>query len=238
MYLPELSRVMRFGAYSVNFSGNTSFSTVDGFNLATNTWDAAGTYANCPSNGAAYGNGKVLSGGGGYLFDAATQVWSAVSVGGVVRPRAPWVWDSARNHFFGLCFGDNQLADISLGVVAAKVVGSTMSQITFNNSAALTQFIAERPLYAGLLYDPLNDHYLFYCGSSPGAQGRVYKITPNNTSVWDMTLFTYGSGGVTPVNPPDSGVCNKFTYVPALKGIVMMADRLYAPSNLYFMRTA
>jgi hypothetical protein len=49
-----------------------------------------------------------------------------------------------------------------------------------------------------------------------------------------MSLFAYGSG-VTPVQTIPSGIMNKFSYIPALKGFVMMTTK---NTNQYFMRIA
>lgn len=239
IYVPQRNRLMRFGAYGVSLSGNTHFPTVDGFNLATNTWDPAGTYPNISPAGY-YGaainpnTGDILLTGGAKLYNPTTGVTSAVSIGSINAPRAPWVWDPVRNQFFGLCYGDNQEYSLNLGICAAKVVGSTMSQITIAASSAATQFASDIPFYAALEHDPANDCFLFYTGSRNGTAGRVYKITPNNTTVWDMSIFSYGSGGITPAQTVLSGIMNKFSYIPELKGIAMMATK---NTNLYFLRT-
>lgn len=238
IYVPARSRMMRFGAYAVSITGNTHFPTVDGFNLATNTWDPAGTYANVPAGG--YGQaisdaGLVLLMWGSQLYNPVTGAVTSVSVGGATTPRAPWAWDSKRGHFFGLCFGDNQEASQAAGLVAAKVTGTTMTQVAIAASAARSQFIAEIPFYAAMEYDPLNDCYLFYCGARTGTAGSVYRITPNAGLTWDMDMLPSGTGGITPVQTVASGLMNKLSYVPELNGVVMMAKKA---SNLYFMRTA
>jgi hypothetical protein len=239
MWIPATNRLMRFGAIAVSLSGNTNYFTVDGFNLANNTWDPAGTYANMPygASGGGYNpvTGKVLAIFGQKYHDPVTGAVTNIDTGNVNLPRAPWVWDPVRNQFFGLCYGDNQEYSLSLGICAAKIVGNTMSQVTIAPSAAATQFAVDIPAYMALEHDPVNDCFLAYTGSRPGTAGRVYKITPNNTSKWDMSIFAYGAGGVTPVQTPGCGIMNKFSYIPELKGIVMMATKA---SNLYFMRTA
>jgi len=239
MWIPATNRLMRFGAIAVSLSGNTNYFTVDGFNLATNTWDPAGTYANMPAgaSGGAYNpvTSKVLTIFGTKYYDPVTGVATNVATGNVNLPRAPWVWDPVRNQFFGLCYGDNQEYSRSLGICAAKIVGNTMSQVTIANSAAAIQFNADVPFYAAMEYEPNNDCFLFYTGSRNGTAGRIYKIKPNDTATWDLSIFNYGAGGVTPAQTVLSGIMNKFSYIPELKGIVMMATKT---SNLYFLRTA
>jgi hypothetical protein len=83
-------------------------------------------------------------------------------------------------------------------------------------------------------YDPINDYFLAYAGYA-GYVGRAYKVTPNSTNTYDLSIFAYGSGGITPVLTMGSGIMSKLSYIPELKGFVMMTK--YS-SNLYFMRTA
>jgi len=239
MWIPATNRLMRFGAMAVPIGGGTYFPTVDGFNFATNTWDRAGTYANLPvgASGGAYNpvTGKVLTIFGMKYYDPVTGAATNVATGNVSLPRAPWVWDPVRNQFFGLCYGDNQEYSLFLGICAAKIVGNTMSQITIASSAAATQFVGDVPFYAAMEYEPNSDCFLFYTGSRNGTAGRIYKIKPNYTTTWEISFFAYGAGGITPVQTVGSGIMNKFSYVPELKGIVMMATKT---SNLYFLRTA
>jgi hypothetical protein len=239
MWIPATNRLMRFGAVGVSLSGNTNFMTTDGINLnvVPAQWDAAGTYPNAPSSGAAYNpvTGKVLTIFGQKYFDPVTAAVTNVNTGNITAPRSPWVWDPVRNQMFGLCYGDNQEYSLGLGICGAKIVGNTMSQITFNSNAATVQFAADVPYYAAMEHDPVNDYFLFYTGSRNGTAGRIYKITPNDTTTWDMSIFAYGSGGITPVQTIPSGIMNKFSYIPALKGFVMMTTK---NTNLYFMRTA
>jgi hypothetical protein len=239
MWVPATNRLMRIGAKYVSGGGGTSFGTVDGFSLDTNTWDRAGTYGDISVGevGTHYNpvTNKVLLAGGSRYYDPVTGAVTNIVTGGISMPRAPWAWDSTRNQFFGMCFGDNQEYSLSLGIVAVKVSGNLATPVTIADSSAKAQFAIDIPFYAAMEYDPLNDCFLFYTGSRVGSVGRVYKVTPNNTSVWDMSIFQYGRGGVTPLQTVASGIMNKFTYVPELKGIVMMT----APSaNLYFMRLA
>jgi hypothetical protein len=96
----------------------------------------------------------------------------------------------------------------------------------------VNSFIADQPTYAAMDYDPDNDRFLFYCGQGAGA-GRVYVITPNASTTWDVS-FLATTGNLPPATPGD-GVHNRFRYVPALKGFLLMPK---ATSNLFFIRTA
>jgi hypothetical protein len=128
-----------------------------------------------------------------------------------------------------MCRGDGWSG---AGLTALKQVGNTQTQITFNSSAALTQLLADTIAFeAGMSYDEINDYFLFSAGRGDGC---IYKIIPNSTAVWDMQIFSYGSGSVTPA-AAIGGVQSKFTYMPAYKGFLYLPS---ATSNLMFMRTA
>jgi hypothetical protein len=139
-----------------------------------------------------------------------------------------------RAQFFTLQFGDGQGFDLARGVVATKFNARTGAQttITFNAGAALTQFIADAPSYAGMDYDAANDRFLFYDGRGSAA-GRVYAITPNSGNVWDMSILTVT--GAAPPATVSAGTNGRFRYVPALGGFIVMPR---VDANIYFLRTA
>ena len=233
-YVPALDRVILLGtrfAYSAVSTQN--FRTVDGFNLKTNTWDAPGTYPDVPLlNGGAVidQNGDAWVANGTVKFTASTKTWSTpLTANAPVGVRYPWALDSKRGVMFGLSFGDGE--GYGTGLNAVKLVNNVQTQIIFNASPALTQFIADAPSNAGMDYDPINDFFLFHAG---GESGRMYKILPNNTDIWDMQLFVYGPGNAMPQSS-SAGTLSRFSYMPALKGFVLMPRQA---GNLSFIRTA
>jgi hypothetical protein len=139
---------------------------------------------------------------------------------------------------FGLTYGDGEgdIAAAPVQVNAARFNPATniMEAISFNSSVALTQFNADTPTYSGMDYDSVNDKFFFYCGQGSGA-GRIYVITPNSGTTWDISILSQGGGTTTPTATPNSGINSKFTYVPSLKGFVFLPR---ASSNLNFIRTA
>lgn len=267
----SINRVLRVGCLYPSYSGNANFPTTDGWNPATNTWDAPGTYpyaiftgqtyagptANVwPTNTAAgvsliVGTLQDVSGniwsmfGGAWRYSPTANTYSQALTSNTVAnpPRAPWAASPALGLTFGLCFGDGQGSGPSLGVCAAKLVGTALSPITFNGSAALTQFTADKPEYGGMDYDPVRGTFLFYEGrrtytanpSDTARVGRIYEITPNTGSVWDMSIFTYSGGATPPPETANAGMNNRFKYVSALKGFVMLPA---VTNNAYFMRTS
>jgi hypothetical protein len=235
-YIAATNRIMLMGARFTYSGSGTTFATVDGFNLATNQWDPAGTWpniANFDGSGLIDGNGDYFGNSGLTKF-SATGGWSYPAISGPVSvAKYPWAWDSKRKQQFGLCYGDGERATGATGVKAEVIRNGVRTYITWSaaSSSALAQFHADRPFNAGMDYDQVNDKFLFYCGGEPGLEGRFYIITPNDSSVWDMTV----QQASTQIVVAPSGVMSRMSYVPALKGFVMMPDTAH---NMYFMRTA
>ena len=149
--------------------------------------------------------------------------------------RWPYAFDAARNQLFGLCFADGEgYGPAVLNAVRVPIAGNTAHAVTFAASPALSQFMADSPAYCGMDYDPIGDQFLFYCGQGAGA-GRVFVITPNEGNVWDMSLLSLGASSATPADPGVGGVNNRFRYVAALGGFVLLANE---GSDLYFLPTS
>lgn len=231
-YIESIDSVLLAGC-NFGFGPNTpTHGGMDLFDLQTNDWKARYTYADNP--GAGYGvvqdGNACIWTNGGRKFDTATNTWTTP---GASILRFPTTYDSARNLIFSMCYGDGQGFNLELGLQAYKVDASTGAStvVTFNSSAALTALIAAQPTYAAMDYDPLLDKFLFYHGGEPG---KVYTITPNAGTAWDMgVLTTSGTPALTPAG--GSGINKRFVYVPAYKGVVLLPQ---ASSNLYFLRTA
>ncbi len=215
-----------------------SFEISNGFNPDTNTWDPPNSYSTPVQQAAARDSSDNVWAGNRttlYKWTALTDRWSVTGqFGGGDFPLGPMACDPHRNELFWLAIGDGQGYGSHLNSWAVSGDGTVRRQITFNPSAAFSQFIADNPAYAALEYDPDNRRYLFYAAQS-GRTNRIYVVTPNGGSVWDMSLLALDTAGVTPVDATTAGVLNKFRYVPALRGFVLMSK---AVNNLYFIRTA
>ena len=217
-----------------------SFRNSNGFNLDTNTWDPQGTWSDGYSVGCADSNGDCYAMGMDYFslnkWTAATDTWTTLETYSDAINVNPVCYDSKRAHLFALAWGDGQGDSLggSYSVSAIRIVGTTKTNITFNPSTALTQFQADQPADSGMEYDPINDQYLFYQGTA-GSTSRVYVVKPNASSVWDMSILALGAGSVVPDAAVGAGVFNRFKYVAALRGFVLMSA---GTSNLYFLRTA
>jgi hypothetical protein len=246
-----LRRIIRFGAFGIYSTGFGS-NTIDGFNVDTNQWDPAGTYPytnggsswdNNPHNYGAFqdkNTGTILWADGGSV---KTWVPGQSSFGdkgttvGIVR--FPQCWDALRSANFGLAWGDGQ--DSGSGVTAVHTAtpsGTPVKRtITFNSSAAYTQFMSSTPAYAGMDYDIIRDKFMFVCGASGGITGapRIFEITPNSGTVWDMAIYTPAGGD--PGTISSNGVNGRFKYVRkgSVGGFVFMSK---SSSGLYFLRTS
>ncbi|MFT3765178.1 MAG: hypothetical protein QM820_06635 [Minicystis sp.] len=237
--IESLDRVFLFGARFV-YGAAYEFPTVDAFNLTTNEWDPEGTWASVPSGGG-YGAVRVRATEDVFTYGlrkwtAKDQTWSqpfTTLTNDSVR--WPIAHDAKRDQLFALQWGDGQGYDApKVNASRFPLSGAAQISVKIGDSAAYTQFQADAPTYAAMDYDPDNDRFLFYCGQGAGA-GRVYVVTPNATDTWDMSILALGPGSITPAEVPGSGVNNRFRYVPALKGFVLLANHT---ANLYFLRTS
>ena len=120
---------------------------------------------------------------------------------------------------------------MNLGVNARLLdtqTGNSVS-ITFNPSQALTEFTTAQPNYAGMDYDAANDRFLFYSGVETG---KVYVITPNAGTVWDLSVLSVTG---LPSVAVGAGINKRFRYLPTLGGFVLLTAR---SSNLFFLTTS
>jgi hypothetical protein len=239
-YVPQLDRVFLVGC---RFTAPASheFPCLDAFDLATNKWDPKGTHPDIPK-GSGYGVVKNTLTGDLYtqtfkMWSPATKTWSSP----ITKPapygvRFPYAFDTKRSQIFGLNFGDGQGYNESEGARATRtpVAGKQTFPVTFVANDAFEQFKKEKPVYAGMLYDPDQDRFLFYSGQGPAA-GRIYVVKPSDANVWEMSVFTLGPGNVNPPPAPGSGINNRFQYVPSLKGVVLLNNN---NDPLYFLRLA
>ncbi len=239
-YIAQRGRLMLFGQRG-RYAENADGYAVDGHSVTgTWAWDAAGTYPSLAS-GRGYGvahdptTGNVWCNATGWRWNQATNNWTQPLPAGFEKSwRWPVAFDAPRSRFFTLQFGNGEGAELDRAVVATVFDKDTGDQttITFNASPALSQFIADAPEYAGMDYDADNDRFLFYDGR--GARvGRIYVITPNAGTTWDMSLLTL-TGASIPATV-SAGINGRFRYVPPLKGFVLAPS---GAANLYFFRVA
>ena len=230
IYSSTQSRVMLHRTRFVSTDAS-SYNDSNGFNLSNNTWDADGTWADGHTAGCKDSSDNVwaLEASGGqqlWKWTAATDSWAQTFTSGSAGPGYPMAHDSSRSQLFALSWGNGEGGS---GVAAAIFTsgGTARTTISFNASSAYTQWQADAPAYASMIYDPDGDRFLFW----DGVTGRLYQITPNGTSTWDMSIVT--TTGTTP--PATEYAFGRLGYVPALKMIVTMPS---GRTNLRAMRIA
>ncbi len=247
-YSPERSRVFLFGLKST-YPSAVDFNKVDGFDLDTNAWDAAGTWTDVASREAVqtidHDTGDMYG-----VVNTSIYKWTQSTATQALLKNflsnnfaRICAWDPVRSQLFSIGFGNGRDSDATKTLAAYKIAadGQTRTAITFNSSAAYTQYSDIAPWGHALEYDPDNDRFLIYSGGL-GVGGLVddpdaiYVVTPNSGSTWDMSLLTLGAGSVAPAGISAAGVLNKFRYVPALKGFVYVNHATDAPVS--FIRTA
>jgi hypothetical protein len=232
-YLPARNAVLLGGCRYGYGGGTPTGPGMDAFDLTNNEWLPRMTFADItPFRSYVVeidGQGRAWT-ATGERFDPATNTWSPAGTGPGLG-RFPHAFAPGRDLIFSLQFGDGQGYDLNLGVVARKLdtrTGNSVN-ITLNPSAALTEFIAAKPTYAGMDYDAANDRFLFI---SAEGTGKVYVITPNDTTSWDLSVLA--TTGLPPVTP-GSGVNKRFRYLPTLGGFVLLTRRT---DNLWFLPTS
>jgi hypothetical protein len=232
-HIPQANRLMLLGCSGPHGAG-THPDTVDGFDLGSNTWDAAGTWpgmqiAACVERATGVAWGFTQPGGINRRdpVTGAVTVTMSASITGTDN-FAPIMHDPVRNHLFSL----RSPANGTLNSWRITSNGSVKTDITFNNSTAYTDLLTLRTPYPALEYDIANDRYLFYDGTFH--PDKVFVVTPNASTVWDINYLTFGGGSVTPPTGVN-GVQNKFRYIPQFKGVALLADGI---QGVYFMRVA
>lgn len=229
-YIESIDAVLLAGCRFGYGGGTPTGPGMDLFDLATNAYLPRYTYPDIPDGSYGVvkdGNGRIWT-NSGRRFDPADESWTAT---GATLDRFPAAYDSTRNVLLSMQYGDGQGYDSGLNAKKVDASTGSTSAVTINASAAYTAWLAAAPAYAGMDYDAPNDRFLFYHG---GETGKVYVITPNSETAWDMSvLTTSGTPATTPAS--GSGVHKRFQYLPHLNGFILLPK---ASSNLWYLRTA
>jgi hypothetical protein len=245
-WVPQVNRILQIGGRGTWPNGG-DVSASDGFNPDTNEWDPPGTWTF--TLGIGYGvavdhvHGHIWT-NGLRRFNPKTNTYDrAVAGSSAAQVRYPTVYDSLRDQMFCLMFGNGQGANLDQGIQASRFPTSGVGQfaVTFNASAAYTQFLAQsNPAkgYAGMTYDSDNDKFYWYSGQA-GHENELYVITPppvgNPTAAWDMSLFVFASGSASLPTTPLAGLNGRIKYLPLLKGFILCPT---GTGKIYFVRTA
>lgn len=209
------------------FGSGNIVATVDGFNLATNDWDAARTYPDSLPELSAMAGAAIVehkATGDVYAFanrnvlrwSNSANTWTRQASGTTAYGQySATAFDSRRNRI--LVVGGNA-DDRGLYDLAAD----TLQNVSFAGPEAA----ALGGDGNGMVYDPLLDAFLL---RKPGPGNTVYRINARTFSVDTLP----NSGGNNLPGAPN-GVWKRFLYVPALKGII------YVPTytdDIWFLRT-
>ena len=204
-------------------------SAVDGFNIAVNDWDRAGSYPNAPADfndviGSAAVDDKrtgdiyALANYAVWRLSSASNTWSKLSSQGVNGQYSASAIDTKRNRIL-VQGGDANVRSVY------DIAANTWQTVTFTgpNASAMTASDDGN----GMVYDPGLDAYLL---RKQGAGSTIYRINAQTFSV-DTLPTTNGTSVPNTVN----GVWRRFLYVPQLKGVI------YFPTysgNAWFVRTS
>ena len=210
VYVPEIGRAMRFGV-GARYSDGYDLYKVDGFNPASSTWDAAGTYpdiaaasvnqqswstARDPATGNVWIPVKDPSGSQAvYRWNRATNTMTKVTNHNFYGYESCGAVDTTRNKVLFCRASENLLIDIA--TVATGGVGCTQPSIANGGPGTAN----------GMLYSAAMDRYIY---RSNAAGGTVRQIDPATLS---SSAFTTTGGGSIPARP--NGCYNAFGYFEA-----------------------
>lgn len=247
-WIPSIGRVIKHFLRGLNDAGGDA-AVVQGFNpdATPPAWDPINTYTY--GNNAGYSpavdhvHSKILT-SGLKLYDPLMNSYTTPITGSATF-RYPVAYNANDDYFFSLMWGGGEGEDYLVnnpGLNAFKIPSAgAVQEITFNASAAYTQFVSERPKppenvqacgYSGMCHDTANNKFYWYSGYA-GREGNLYVITPNAGTAWDMSLFNWAVAPTLPT-APGAGVNGRVKYFPLLKGFVICPDG----TNLYFVKTS
>jgi len=249
--------VGNYGAYGgpgggASGTGSANNNVMDGFNLDNNTWDAAGTWPWPASSNGFWGYAKdgptgdiyaIWGSAGQRIYRVASNDWITPTVvnqqTNVVK--MPWAYNSTDNYLFGLTIGDGQGAGTDVRAIKqVRTNGTTVTQtaITFNASAAYTQFQDDLGAYAAMDWNPRAGAFYWYSGDKVGNAGRMYKITPNAGTAWDMSIVTFAGGSDSLPVTGNANLNRKMWFVTLPGGIEGFVIIPAKNANMHFFRTA
>jgi hypothetical protein len=220
VFVPQIGRAMRIGVGSAYGGPGDDFHDVAGFNVASDQWDAEGTYPDIPgtangliswpacvdsSTGDVYVHCLIS---GAYTiakWDRASNTWSTSGNGlgstGWYPYEACAAYDSTRDR-----------------ILWGKGTSSWLYSIGAGTSASQTLTGGSIANQSGMIYCPTNDKYYF---KSVNNDGSLNEINPSTFAI--SSVSTTGGGSISNSNQPASatatiGVYNRFNYVPELGG--------------------
>lgn len=217
------SRLILVGGGSRYQNGGV-VSATDAFGVASNDWSALATLTGqlagweVPMVCRDTRNGDIFMSGAPSAWvmakwTKASNSWSDVNSScPMACYKACSAWDSTRNKIFIL--GGQYSASHTY-----EPDTDTFAAITLSGAAAGSVSME----FAGMVYVPSLDVFLV---RGPGSGGTVYQITPSGVCT---TFSTSGGTGI--AGTVATQICNRFLYVPVLKGCVVFPT--YTGSGWY-----
>lgn len=215
-YVPQLNRIMAVTAWAYWGTGNYNDSFIDGFNLATNTWDAAGTWAklfptgvsfgpvqSCavdPATGDCFVSGAPYQGQSLWRWQRSSNTWSRWAAWNATAPTDEYLtdWynrasmvDTLRNRLMGFIdiAGSNKFQMLDLAVPAVRTLYLSQQISNFQ--------------YPGLVHDLDNDRYVIAAGAgvwavnpTTGVTTSIATVTPGVNGTYTRLLYMQGLGGI------------------------------------------
>ncbi len=231
LFSKETNKLLRMYTRFTDPSAD-SYPSSNGFDMTSNTWDIAGAWADAPDQPQVQdGDGNQYVVGHNYFdilkYVPSTNTWSTIFHGSNDLKSYPQAWDSKRKKIFTFCYGDGQgtgTPGLTCFTFDPNNPTPGPTNITFNASSAYSAWLALQAQYQGVDYDPINDCFLVYppINATDGWLGNggttVYKVTPNSTTVWDLSVLSVTG------TPPAATInsLSRWRYVPALGGFVCM----------------
>lgn len=109
------------------------------------------------------------------------------------------------------------------------------TELSIAASAAWTDFQTKYTDHSsGLTYVSDGDYFLFYFGGT-GTAGRIWKLTPNATTTWDLAELVMTGTVAESFGVALGNVLTRFRHVPALNAVVVLP---LATSPMYMARLA
>lgn len=213
-YIASRNRVMLFTSAALWGTGGGQDGKVNGFELGSNTWDAAGTFTDAPFFSTASAVARDPRNDNIYLgstisrfakWTAATATWSTISP---ISGSGSWEFkgamvDGSRDRLVQLN-GNLHFIDLTTLVHTSLTVTGPLAGLS--------------TIYWSIVHDTDNDHYIVVDGTN------IYAIHPTTGVSWALATVT----------TPTNGVNNRLAYIQEVGGIAYLPN---FTSNVQFMPT-
>lgn len=228
-----------YRAYT-RFAGDTAYNGGESniYDLATDTWAAAGTMADAPSTVSTIDSSGNLWGNTANdlrNYVVSTNTWLTIHSSSDITG-SPLVYDPTTDDFFVFCWGDGLGSFVGGGPASTTAFRvsklGVKTAVTINSSAAYTEWQAIQAIYHQVIKDP-NDSSRWFVFSPVGSgtgQNKIYTLTLNS-GTYDMAVLAT-TGLALPACNTD-GVMNRLQYSSALEGLVYMPR---GEINMLFLR--